>query len=154
PVYNEGDNILDVLGSLERVVRASFRVLICYDRDEDTTLTALEGHGPWRFELLRVKNRGSGVLGAVLTGMAVSTAPAVLVMPADDDSTAPRVDALVEKFRAGCDIVCPSRFMPGGTMVGCPPLKAFLCRAVSFFLHRVVGLPVRDVTNGFRLFSR
>ena len=54
-----------------------------------------------------------------------------------------------------CDIVCASRFIPGGAMVGCPLLKAVLVRTRE--LHaaaRSRGCPTTDASNGFRLFSR
>ena len=38
-------------------------------------------------------------------------------------------------------------------MVGCRWLKSFFVRAASFTLYHVARLPVRDATNGFRLFS-
>lgn len=33
PVYNEGENIVETLRSLEREVKTPFRALICYDFD-------------------------------------------------------------------------------------------------------------------------
>jgi dolichol-phosphate mannosyltransferase len=54
----------------------------------------------------------------------------------------------------GCDIVCASRFMPGGSMVGCPWLKAVMVRTANFTLHHFARLPTHDASNGFRLFSR
>jgi dolichol-phosphate mannosyltransferase len=56
--------------------------------------------------------------------------------------------------REGCDVVCASRFMPGGTMRGCPWLKAVLVRTAAFTLHYIAAIPVRDPTSGFRMFSR
>ena len=41
PVYNEGANIGKVLDSLIDGVNARFRVLICYDFEEDNTLEAI-----------------------------------------------------------------------------------------------------------------
>ena len=41
PVYNEGANILPALQSLMRAVKTPLRVLICYDREDDNTLTAI-----------------------------------------------------------------------------------------------------------------
>ena len=35
PAYFEGENIIDVLDSLEKYVEHQFRVLICYDEDGD-----------------------------------------------------------------------------------------------------------------------
>jgi hypothetical protein len=64
------------------------------------------------------------------------------------------LDRMVALARAGCDIVCASRFMPGGAMVGCPPLKAALVRSANFTLRHLARLPTTDASNGFRLFSR
>ena len=154
PVYNEGENIVAVLESLKRGVRTPFRVLICYDREEDNTLTVLGKYAVEGFQLGLVKNRGKGALGAVLTGFADSTAPAVLVYPADDDYNAPRIDPMMAKFCEGCEIVVASRFVPGGCMKDCPWLKATLVRSSAFVLHHVARLPVRDPSNGLRIFSR
>src|SRR5262249_5240366 len=151
PVYNEGENIRAVLKSLADHVKTPFRVFICYDREDDNTLTTLdEFHDP-RCSVVRFKNRGKGAFGALVTGFAESTAPAVLVFPADDDYNAPRLDAMVARFREGCDIVCASRFIPGGKMVGCPPLKAAIVRSTAQVLPHVARLPSHVPSNGFRL---
>lgn len=154
PVYNEGENILPVLGSLQKHVRTAMRVLICYDRDDDTTLTAIHNAPPFPFEIRLVKNRGFGAHGAVLTGFEESSAPAVIVFPGDDDYNAAQVDLMVEQFRAGCEIVAASRFMAGGCMKDCPWLKALIVRSSAFFLYYVARVPTHDASNGFRLFSR
>lgn len=154
PVYNEGDNIVPVVQSLLAHVRTPFRLLICYDRDEDTTLPALRQFEGQPVSILPVKNQGKGVLGAIVTGFRTATAPAVLMMPADDDYNAPRIDAMVALLKAGHEIVCPSRFVGDGCMVGCPPLKAFLVRCTAWFMFHIAGMPTRDPTNGFRLFSQ
>jgi dolichol-phosphate mannosyltransferase len=76
------------------------------------------------------------------------------MLPADDDFNAPILDQMVALARQGCDIICASRFMPGGKMVGCPWLKALLVRAGAFTLHHFARLPTHDASSGFRLFSR
>ncbi len=154
PVYNEGENIIPVLESLARGVRTPYRVLICYDHEDDTTLHALRGWGQDRGEVIRVKNPSRGPHSAVLAGFRASRAPAVLVYQADDTFNSGIVDALYAKFLEGNDLVAPSRFIPGGTMQGAPFLKAFLVRTAAFTLSRFAMLPVHDPSNGFRLFSR
>jgi hypothetical protein len=89
-----------------------------------------------------------------MAGFAASTAPIVVAYPADDDFNAHIIDDMVAKVRDGCDIVCASRFLPGGTMEGCPWLKATLVRTAAFTLHHFAMLPTRDPTSGFRMFSR
>ncbi len=152
PVYNEGDKIRKVLDALNASVRTSAEILILYDKDDDNTLQALDGYVS-RLGIRRVKNTGRGVHGAVMTGFAAATAPAVLVFPADDTFNAPIVDRMVEKFRSGAHIVAASRFMRGGCMTGCPWLKAFLVRSAAFTLFHLARIPAHDASNGFRLFS-
>lgn len=155
PVYNEGRNIISTLDSLRRALECRARVLICYDHDGDDTLTALAGYDPAPLALTFVRNRGRGVLGAVSTGFAATTAPCVITMPADDDYNAAKLNEMVRRHGEGFDIVAPSRFMKGaGGLVGCPLIKALIVRAADWFLWHVVRLPTHDASNGFRLFSR
>lgn len=156
PVYNEGANILPTLQALMREAETPLRVLICYDREDDDTLTAIRNNrdAVSALTIEFVRNRRRGAHGAVLTGFAASAAPFVVVMMADDDYNAGIIDAMVAKAKSGCDIVCATRFMPGGSMVGCPWLKATLVRAGNFTLYHFGRLPTRDATNGFRLFAR
>ena len=156
PVYNEGANILQTLQSIVHAVKTPLRVLICYDREDDDTLPAIGNNHDTlgALTVAFVRNRGRGAHGAVLSGFAANQAPFVVVLPADDDYNAGILDALVAHADSGCDIVCASRFMAGGSMVGCPWLKAFFVRAGNFTLYHLARLPTRDASNGFRLFSR
>jgi len=154
PVYNEGKNISRVLDALAREVQTHFRVLICYDFDEDDTLDVIARYPQKKVDIITVKNHGNGVHDAIITGFEVTTAPAVLVLPADDDYNARRIDHMTALLLEGCDIVSASRFLPTGKMVGCPWLKAVLARVASFMLYHFARLPCYDATNGFRLFSR
>jgi len=154
PVYNEGENILPVLESLKRGIEPPFRVFICYDRDDDSTLKALRGYDPG-YPVIPVKNAiAPGPHGAVVTGLRATTAPHVLVIPADDDYNADTFERMRAVAASGAEIVCASRFMRGGSMVGCPWLKALLVRSGAFTLKHLGRLPTHDATNGLRLFSR
>jgi glycosyltransferase involved in cell wall biosynthesis len=156
PVYNEGENIVAVLGALAREVKTPARVLICYDSETDDTLPAIRGHPdahaglPVEF----VRNPGRGAHAAVMAGFAASVAPMVVVYPADDDFNSAILDRMAALAQQGCDIVCASRFMPGGTMQGCPWLKSVLVRTAALTLRHFARLPTHDATSGFRLFSR
>ncbi len=156
PVYNEGPNILGTLGALARNVRTRSRVLICYDLPDDDTLPAVRDNPQVHagLEVAFVRNPGRGAHAAVMAGFAASTAPYVIVYPADDDFNAGIIDTMVMLAGQGNDIVCASRFMRGGRMEGCPWLKATLVRTAAFLLHRLARLPTHDPTSGFRLFSR
>ncbi len=156
PVYNEGRNIAATLAALHDKVKTPCRVLICYDFDGDDTLPVVKNNVALYPNLVVefVKNPGRGAHAAVMAGFAASTAPYVLMYPADDDYNATILDSMVARAKDGADVVCASRFMPGGSMVGCPLLKALLVRVGNGTLYYVARVPTRDATNGFRLFSR
>ena len=153
PVYNEGENIKKVLHEFQNNVHTKFRILVCYDYEEDTTLKAFEP-SDFNFKIIKLKNDGIGVHSAVITGMNYSNSDCVIVFPADDFINQKIIDNMYMLYTKGCDVVVASRFMKGGSMVGCPPLKSFIVRTVSKTLFSFSSIPVQDASNGFRLFSR
>jgi len=96
PVFNEGENIVPALEAFRTKISTPFRVLICYDRDDDNTLPAVEAY-PQRssVDVVFVKNRDKGPHAAIMTGFEQSRAPYVLVFPADDTYNVDRIDQLV-----------------------------------------------------------
>lgn len=153
PVYHEGTAILRVLSAFEQEVKHPIRVLICYDHDDDPTLGVLKGVKA-SFNIMPIKNRWVRAHGAVRTGLTFSRSPAVITYMADDDYNAGIIDRLIDIFRQGCDVVCPSRFIPGGFMEGCRWYKAAPLRIAAWTLAHLARFPTHDPTNGFRLFSR
>ena len=78
----------------------------------------------------------------------------VIVYPADDFLNINIIDKMYNSFKDGNDIVVASRFIKGGSMKGCPILKSILVRLASSTLYLLSSIPVKDASNGFRLFSR
>ena len=154
PVYNEGWNILSVMKVFRREVKTPFRVLICYDFDEDDTLSALAGSPYEKTMVEYVKNPGTGPGLAIAEGLKISRAAAVLVYMADDDYNAALIDKMMDEYRRGADVIAGSRWMKGGSAVGAPQHKEILTRIANFLMFRFGGLPTSDGTNAFRLFSR
>jgi len=132
------------------------RVLICYDSEDDDTLPVIRDNREMLsgLEIEFVRNSGRGVHGAVLSGFAETKAPFAIVLMADDDYNAGIIDALLVRAESGCDVVCASRFIAGGSMVGCRWLKAFCAYVGNLTLYHLARLPTHDASNGFRLFSR
>lgn len=153
PVFNEAENISQLVHEVERVVPAPFTMRVIYDFDEDTTVPVvreLQATRPW-LELLR-NDLGRGVANALKAGFAsVSRGPALVMMGdlSDDLATIPR---MLDLYRTH-HVVCPSRYMPGGRQIGGPVVKKALSRAAGVSLHRLAGFPTSDVTNNFRLYD-
>jgi glycosyltransferase involved in cell wall biosynthesis len=154
PVYNEGVNITSVLSALARDVKTPFRVLICYDFEEDNTLPALRDREPDGIDIQLVKNPERGPHAAVRAGLRASSADAVLVFMADDDFNTRLVDDMYLRLMDGADVVAASRFMPDGMMQGSAFHKWLITRVGTWATHFVARMPTRDATNAFRMFSR
>ena len=78
----------------------------------------------------------------------------VIVYPADDFINYNIIDKMFFEFKNNSNIVVASRFIKGGSMKGCPIIKSILVRTASTSLYLLSSIPVRDASNGFRLFSR
>ena len=151
PVFNEV-HIAKLFALLEKDVSSKFRVLLCYDDESDKTLTSYKSES-FNFNIHKVKNKYSGPQGAIISGFEECKSEAVIVYVADDFINTKIIDLMYEKFLIGNDIVVPSRFIRGGAMRNCPLIKSILVRIASFSLFYLSTIPVKDITNGFRLFS-
>ncbi|MFN0061418.1 MAG: glycosyltransferase [Myxococcaceae bacterium] len=154
PVYNEAENFPRFYETLKAAVKTPFRLLVVYDRDEDTTLPVARPLAEKDPLLVLVKNTGKGVLGALKTGVAQPGSTAVLVTMADCSDDLTQVDQMMALFRQGHHVVVASRYMRGGAQRGGPFVKSLLSRLAGLSLHWVGGLPTRDPTNNFKLYSR
>jgi len=154
PVYNEKKNILQVLNTFKQHIHTKFRVLVCYDNDNDITLKVLQESALSNIEIVLVKNHKKGAHSAVLEGFKSSVAPIVLVFPADDFYNALIVEDMIAEVKKGASIVCADRFMKGGEMQGCSLIKATIAKIANFTLYHIARLPTTDSSNGLRMFTR
>ena len=154
PVFNEDETIVKTIKNISSVVKCNYRILICYDCDEDLTLKIIKKNFSQNSQIVFVKNFSKGFNNALISGFNNSTAEAVLVFMADDHTNHVIINSCYTKFKEGYDVVCPSRFVKGGKMIGNPLLKGFLIKMASFFLFNFTSFPIKDPTNSFRLFSR
>jgi dolichol-phosphate mannosyltransferase len=78
--YNEGENIGRALEDLYKSVSLPKRVLVVFDFDEDDTLRVVRELAPQFSGVQLVKNTiGRGVLNAICTGVAATSANVVIV---------------------------------------------------------------------------
>ena len=154
PVFNENETIVKTIKNILSVVKFNYKILICYDYDEDPTLKIIKENFPIDSKIKFVKNFSKGFNKALISGFNQSNADAIVIYMADDHINHEVINLCYEKFKQGYQIVCPSRFVKGGKMIGNPFLKASLTRLASFFLFNFTSFPIKDSTNSFRLFTR
>ena len=154
PVFNEGSQILKLMKLLNENVKTKFRVLFCYDLENDDIFKFKNELSKFDFEIEYIKNPSRGPCSAIKSGFENGNSDCVIVYPADDFLNYNILDNMYNKFLDGSHIVVASRFIKGGSMINCPLLKSILVRTASFTLYILSSIPVRDASNGFRLFSR
>jgi dolichol-phosphate mannosyltransferase len=159
PTYNEAENI-------EAVVRASLAqleeaggphtVLIVDDSSPDGT-GEIADRLAGEFDRVRVLHRPAkqGLGRAYLAGFAVALedgAELVLEMDSDfshDPADLPRLIAAA----GAADLVIGSRYVPGGGVVNWGFMRRALSRGGCIYARILLGLPVRDLTGGYKCFN-
>ena len=160
PTYNEAENI-------EALVRAALvqlestgighTILVVDDGSPDGTgLIAERLSG--ELEPVRVlhRPRKDGLGRAYLAGFAIALeAGAELVLEMDSDfshdpADLPRLIAAAD----AADLVLGSRYVPGGGVTEWGSVRRLLSRGGSAYARILLGVPVRDLTGGFKCFHR
>jgi len=154
PIYNEGKNILKVLNFLNKFIKYKIIVLLCYDLSNDNIFEYKKELSKFKFKIKLIKNKKSGPCSAIIEGFKFVKAKCAIVYPADDFINFRILDKMYGAYLNGADIVVASRFVKGGSMKNCPLLKNLIVRLASSTLFFLSSIPVRDASNGFRLFSR
>jgi hypothetical protein len=154
PIYNEGENILKLFELFGTFVKTKFRILLCYDLENDDIFNFKNKFERFKFDIVLVKNPSTGPCAAIKEGLHFGNSECVIVYPADDFLNINIIDKMYFSFKENNDIVVASRFIKGGSMKGCPIVKSILVRLASSSLYALSSIPVRDASNGFRLFSR
>ena len=154
PVFNEGDKILKLMELFQNNIKNNFRVLFCYDLDNDDIFQYEDKLKEFNFEIQFIKNPLRGPCSAIKEGFKSGNSDCVIVYPADDFINFNILDEMYNEFINGNHIVAASRFVKGGSMKDCPLIKSILVRTASFTLYYLSSIPIKDASNGFRLFSR
>jgi len=156
PVYNEGGNFNSLWNAIDASIKSPFKAYIVYDFDEDDTVPIVRKlieSGEKRLELVK-NRRGRGVVGAILSGFdEVREGPALVVM-ADLSDDLSQVDAMLEMYHRGYDLVAGSRYSKGGGIKGGPVFKQNLSRMAGVSLRVLRGIPTNDSTNAFKLYDK
>ena len=158
PTYNEAEN-------LERIVRAALprlaeaspepHVLVVDDGSPDGTgqiADRLAGELPEVEVLHRTAKEGLG--RAYLAGFRHALdhgAEQVIEMDADFSNDPADLPRLV---REDADLVLGSRYVPGGGVENWGLFRRALSRGGSLYARTILGVPIHDLTGGFKCFRR
>ncbi|MHB1417655.1 MAG: polyprenol monophosphomannose synthase [Chloroflexota bacterium] len=157
PTYNEADNLPTLL---ERIYKAGdYEVLIVDDGSPDGTGDLAEelgrGAHAGRLSVLH-RTQKEGLGPAYIAGFRKVLAEQcdfIYQMDADLSHDPAGLNALRAALTEA-DVAIGSRYVAGGGTVGWPRRRLLLSSWGSFYARTVLGLPVRDLTGGFKGFRR
>lgn len=155
PTYNERENLPRVIDALEPF---GVRVLVIDDNSPDGTgelADRLAAERGWVSVLHRPRKEGLGP--AYLAGfreVLQGDAEYVLEMDADLSHDPADVPRLIDACAGGADVALGSRYVEGGGTENWGRGRRFVSAGGSFYARTLLGVPVRDVTGGFKCFKR
>jgi dolichol-phosphate mannosyltransferase len=150
PVLNEGGNLGDLLKRLREILERQgltyeFLTIDGGSRDNTREVAAAQG--------ARILNEDfPGYAGALLTGFRHARGDYVLTLDADL-SHEPAFVTRMWQARNLADIVIASRYVRGGIAYTTFGRRA-LSRMLNLVLRRMLSVPVRDLSSGYRLYRR
>ena len=159
PTYNEAENITTIISRLQ-AAQPEAHVLVVDDNSPDGTgdiadRLAAEDAADRIHVMHRTEKNGLG--GAYIAGFhwGLDNGYDVLVEMDADGSHAPeQLHRLLDALNDGADLVCGSRYVPGGSTVNWPKRREILSRGGNIYSRLALGSSLRDITGGYNAFRR
>ena len=157
PTYNEAENLEPLVAAALASLPDTARVLVVDDNSPDGTgeladrLAAAEP----RIEVLH-RTQKEGLGPAYIAGFRHALAAGagrILELDSDfshDPADLPRLLAATEE----ADVAIGSRYVSGGGVENWSKVRQAISRGGSTYARTILGLPVRDLTGGFKCFRR
>jgi dolichol-phosphate mannosyltransferase len=156
PTYNERDNLAWIVGRLRGSVPTA-DVLVVDDGSPDGTgdiADELAAADSQVSVLHRTEKAGLGA--AYLHGFRIALDRGYDVigeMDADGSHQPEQLPALLTAL-VDADLVIGSRWVSGGSVVNWPLTRKVLSVGGNLYARMLLGIPLRDITAGYRLFRR
>lgn len=155
PTYDEADNLAAVVGGIRAAAPEAY-VLVVDDNSPDGTgeLADALARSDDRLHVLHRPGK-SGLGRAYTAGFAHALAQGagyVIEMDADLSHDPADLPRLIAPAVDGADLVLGSRYVPGGGVENWGLDRRVLSRLGCGYARRMLGVPVRDLTGGFKCF--
>jgi dolichol-phosphate mannosyltransferase len=157
PTYNESENLPRFLAEVRAAAPAAY-ILVVDDNSPDGT-GKLADEFAAKDDHIRVMHRagklglGTAYVQAFQKGLAEGF-DRFFEMDADLSHDPKYIADFMRALDSGADVVIGSRNIPGGGVEGWGPGRHFISKGGSIYSRTILGLGVRDLTSGYKAFSR
>jgi dolichol-phosphate mannosyltransferase len=157
PTYEEAENLEPIAAAILERLGGEDHLLVVDDASPDGTGEIADRLAAEREELSVLhRDRKGGIGPAYIAGFTTALAAgAELVVQMDADfSHDPAALPELIAAAAGADLVLGSRYVDGGAVAEWGPTRRLISRGGSAYARAVLGVGVRDLTGGFKVFRR
>jgi len=163
PTYNESQNILKILKSIEDNLpeNTKAQTIVVDDNSPDGTGKLVEEYlqnvkriANHTIEVINRKTK-DGLSSAILKGIQFATGNTIVVMDSDLSHPASLLPKMIDALKhPKYDIVIASRYVNGGAIVGWTRKRKFLSKLATVIAKRGLGVGAKDPMSGFFAFKK
>ncbi len=157
PTYNERDNLAEFVEKTLAVVPGA-HVLVVDDASPDGTGELADDLADADARVHVLHRSGKRGLGTAYVEGFTQYLDAgythFFEMDTDLSHDPSYLPAFFARFRAGADVVVGSRNVPGGGVQGWGPVRHLVSKGGSLYARTILGVDVRDLTTGFKGYTR
>ncbi len=159
PTYNEKENLPKITAQL-MALPLDLHLLVIEDNSPDGTGQVADGltkQYPGRVSVMHRKGKlglGTAYISGFKQLLATTDADAIAQMDADFSHPPEKLLEMADALQSA-DIAAGSRYIPGGSLDDKWPLwRKWLSGFGNVYARTILGMPLRDVTGGFRMWKR
>ncbi|MCX7044363.1 MAG: glycosyltransferase family 2 protein [Candidatus Sumerlaeota bacterium] len=162
PCFNEERSLpplLEKFAALKERLSEPLQLIAVDDGSADKTQSVLRESAKILPLQVVVHERNHGLGPAIISGLRAALAlskddgDAIVCMDADDTHDPDYIPLMMERMRAGADVVIASRYQSGSRQVGVPFFRAVLSAGARLIFRFLLPIPgVRDYTCGYRAY--
>jgi dolichol-phosphate mannosyltransferase len=158
PMYNEEKSAEPMIKLITKRLKGHkipHEILVVNDGSTDKTHEVLKKLRR-NIRQVRVINHKTniGLGGALETGFKNAKTDLIVTMDADLTQDPMHIAEMLEEIENGHDMIIASRYINGGGMSGVPPHRVVVSRLANMVFAVLFGIPVKDMTSGFRCYKR
>jgi glycosyltransferase involved in cell wall biosynthesis len=155
PAKDEKSIIGSVISDIQSSLNYDFECLVVVDHVDDETVQVVKKFESTdsRIKLLINPNKKNPT-DAIKYGLKSSRGNAIVLMMADGSDRITDINLMAKFIFDGIDLVCASRYIPGGRQIGSKGLKPILSKLAGKLIFLLTKVDTHDSTNSFKGMSR
>jgi dolichol-phosphate mannosyltransferase len=154
PCYNEEENICRLIKSIKKEIDAY--IIIVDDSDNNLTKKLVSKKKKvYYFKRQGKLGRGSAILFGLKKAIKFKKVNLFIEMDADLSHSPAELSVNINYFKKKkLDLLVASRYLKGSQIINWPISRRIFSLISNFLAKILLGIPVSDYTNGFRIYSK